>query len=421
MGLFSAVSIGVGGMVGGGIFAVLGLAVLLGGGGTPFAFLLGGIIVLLTCYSYSKLSSHFLCEGGTVSFIHRIFKNPWLGSFVNILLVVSYIIMLSLYAFAFGAYGAVFFPEYDYELVKHICICLGLILPALVNVLESHHIGKAEFIIVVIKIAILCAFVIFGSFNIDIAKASPARWPPILQLIEGGMIIFLAYEGFELISNTSEDIHEPKKNLKKAFFISAIFVILLYMAVSFITVCALSVQEIEKSKEYVLAEAAMPTLGSMGFKVIAIAALLATFSAINATLYGTARIIKRLAHFDHLPKVLSKETNKKPLISLFSLTVVALLTSNLLDLRSISAMGSSGFFIIFMCVNITCIIKRKELKANFFIPALGALMCLAAFCVLIYHTYSVDVKHLIALLALVLISAIIAFSYQVYLRTHTKS
>ncbi len=110
LGYWEVTAIGVGGMVGGGIFAVLGLSVELTGGGAPLAFLIAGIVALVTSYSYARLSVTYPSQGGTVAFLDRAFGSGLLTGSANILLWISYIVMLSLYAYAFGSYGASFFP-----------------------------------------------------------------------------------------------------------------------------------------------------------------------------------------------------------------------------------------------------------------------------------------------------------------------
>ena len=111
MGFFPVFAIGVGGMVGGGIFAVLGLAAELSHGGTPVAFAIAGVIALITAYSYSKLSVKYPSEGGTVVFLNHGLGSGRLTGGLNNLLWMSYVVMLAVYASAFGSYGATFFPE----------------------------------------------------------------------------------------------------------------------------------------------------------------------------------------------------------------------------------------------------------------------------------------------------------------------
>ena len=110
LGYWEVTAIGVGGMVGGGIFAVLGLSVNLTHGGAPVAFLIAGLVALITSYSYTRLSVTFPSQGGTVAFLDRAFGPGLITGSMNILLWISYMVMLSLYAFAFGSYGASLFP-----------------------------------------------------------------------------------------------------------------------------------------------------------------------------------------------------------------------------------------------------------------------------------------------------------------------
>ncbi len=111
MGFWSVISVGVGGMVGGGIFAVLGLSVQLAKGGAPLAFLIAGMVALLTTYSYTQLSITFPSQGGTVKFLNKAFGTGTFTGGMNLLLWVSYIVMLSLYASAFGSYGVFSFQN----------------------------------------------------------------------------------------------------------------------------------------------------------------------------------------------------------------------------------------------------------------------------------------------------------------------
>lgn len=148
---WSTVSIGVGGMVGGGIFAVLGLAVQLAHGGTMVSFAIAGVIALITAYSYSKLSVTFPCQGGTVEYLNQGFGTGLFSGGLNILLWISYIIMLSLYAYAFGSYGASFFPDSVQPFWKHTFISLGVVLFTLLNIFGSSLVGKSEEYIVAIQ------------------------------------------------------------------------------------------------------------------------------------------------------------------------------------------------------------------------------------------------------------------------------
>ncbi|MEJ2507466.1 MAG: APC family permease, partial [Ignavibacteriaceae bacterium] len=300
---FEVAAIGIGGMVGGGIFAVLGLAVQLSEGGAPLAFLIAGIVALFTSYSYSKLSITLPGKGGTVSYLDKAFGPGLFTGSMNILLWISYIIMLSLYAYAFGSYGAEFFPT-SQVLIKHLLISGIIVIITILNIFSAKLIGEAEDFIVAIKLLILLFFCAVGFWGIQTENLSIQNWSSTTNLIAGGFIIFLAYEGFELIANTSDDVRNPEKTLPRAFFVSVSFVIILYILVAMVTVGNLPVNKIVEAKDYALAIAARPFLGQFGFILISIAALLSTTSAINATLYGSARLSYIIAKDGELPRFL---------------------------------------------------------------------------------------------------------------------
>lgn len=243
IGYWEVVSIGVGGMVGGGIFAVLGLAVQLAHGGTPVAFLLAGLVAFITSYSYAKLSVRFPSRGGTVMFLDKAFGVDVITGSVNNLLWISYMVMLALYAYAFGSYGATFFARHYQPLLRRILINAGIILPALLNLFNAEVISKVEDYIVGLKILILLFFVGIGIQGVEVSRLMPNTWSPPLHLVAGGMIIFLAYEGFELIANTAEDVRDHAVTLPRSYYSAVVFVILLYIVVSIVTVGSLSISK----------------------------------------------------------------------------------------------------------------------------------------------------------------------------------
>ncbi|HKK11391.1 MAG TPA: APC family permease, partial [Flavobacteriaceae bacterium] len=214
IGLKEAISIGIGGMVGGGIFAVLGLAVSLAKGGTPVAFLCAGILALITSYSYVKLSKAYPDRGGTVKFINQGFGKTVFSGAMNNLLWVSYIIMLSLYASAFGSYAPNLLElTSDKSIDFHIYATAIIVLATAINYYSIKVVGKIESYAVVIKLIILIGFVAIGAYglmgNPNVEQLSPKHWEAPIKLFAGGMVIFVAYEGFELIANAAPDIKNP--------------------------------------------------------------------------------------------------------------------------------------------------------------------------------------------------------------------
>ena len=429
IGFLAVTSIGIGGMVGGGIFAVLGLAVTLACGGTPIAFALAGIVAALTAYSYAKLSVRYPSEGGTVTFLNQAFGTGRITGSLNILLWLSYLVTLALYAYACGSYGATFFPADQHALWKHVILSSVIILFTLINMLGATFVGKAEKYIVAVKLTILIVVGAAGMFFVKWSSMLPAQWGNIkdvmgaghgfsltnvISLMAGGMIIFVAYEGFELIANTANDVKNPKKNLPRAYYSAVGFVIVLYIAIAIVTVGNLPFKEIETAQDYALAAAAEPSLGHFGFVLVAIAALLATMSAINATLYGSARISYIIAKTGELPKRLEKTGKRSPLPleGLFLTSILSLLMANLFHIDRISTMGSAGFLIIFAMVNLSNVLLAKNTGGKKWISWSGFVVCLIALGALLWQTASIAPGNLLVLVVMVVVAVLIEVIYR---------
>ena len=413
LGYWEVTAIGVGGMVGGGIFAVLGLSVELAGGGAPAAFLIAGIVALVTSYSYARLSVTFPSQGGTVTFLDRAFGPGLLTGSLNILLWISYIVMLSLYAYAFGSYGASFFPPASQHLSRHLLITGSIVGITGLNMLNAGLIGKAEDWIVLLKLVILTLFIGIGILGVDGTRLAPSTWSSPLHLIAGGMIIFLAYEGFELIANTAQDVRDAPKTLPRAFYSSVFFVIILYILVAIVTVGTLPVDKIAAAKDYALAEAARPSLGPSGFILIAVAAMLSTASAINATIYGAARLSYVIAKDGELPLILAKKAWGKPIEGLLITSGATLLIANLADLSSLSTMGSAGFLLIFAAVNGANMVLADDTKSKRSLSLLGVGLCLGALGSLIWQTAESSPMQLWFLFAMTGTSFLIELAFRV--------
>lgn len=390
--LIDGISIGIGGMVGGGIFAVLGLAVSLAKGGTPVAFLIAGVIALITSYSYAKLSLVYPDRGGTVKFINEGFGEGVLSGGINNLLWVSYIIMLSLYASAFGSYAPNLYElPLGHSLNFHIYTSAVIVLATIINYYSIKVVSKIESYAVIIKLIILLLFVaigIYGLFgNPDLEQLKVANWEPVIKVLTGGMVIFVAYEGFELIANAASDMENPEKNIPRAYYYSVGFVIILYIVIAIITVGSLPFSKIASAQDYVLAEAAKPMLGQAGFVVITIAAMISTFSAINASLYGGSRVSYEIAEDGELSHELTSNLWNQP-IGLMITSVATLIISNTLDLESISTAGSVGFLLIFAMVNLSGYKLANKTSSNKVLPVIGFVLCIIALAALIAEEYS---------------------------------
>ena len=386
IGLPGAVAIGIGGMVGGGIFAVLGEAVSLSHGATPLAFLFGGLVALLSAYAYARLSVAFPGRGGTVTFIDNAFGNNLASGSVNLMLWLSYLVTIALYAVAFASYAQTFFSS-DSPLLCHALISLAIVAPTLINLVSATFVSRSETFVVGMKLLLLALIIASSTSFIRIDAVAPSHWGPMFTIVSAGMIIFVAYEGFELIANAAEEIERPERNLPRAYFISVGLVIALYVLIAVITVSTVPEAQIETAKDYALAVAARPALGQLGFTLVAVAALLATFSAINATIYGNARLGYTLAKDGELPEDFDDERRNEPFVGILVTMAASLFIANTIDLTEIAIIGSAGFLLIFALVNAGAFKLARRIGGARSVYLAALLLSGAALAVLLWHTW----------------------------------
>jgi amino acid transporter len=418
IGLVGAVAIGIGGMVGGGIFAVLGEAVSIAHGATAVAFSVGGIVALLSAYSYAKLSVAFPSRGGTVIFIDTAFNHNLLSGSVNLLLWLSYLVTISLYAVAFASYALTFFHGHSSAWLKHLLISSAILLPAFINLINASAVSRSETVIVLFKLILLVVIIVSGTAYIDPVLISPAGWGSPFSIITAGMVIFVAYEGFELIANAAEEIKEPGRNLPRAYFVSVFLVLFLYVLIALITVGSVPESQILTVKDYALAVAAKPALGQTGFTIVAVAALLATFSAINATIYGNARLGYILAKEGEIPEEFDKMAWNRPIMSIMTTVVISLLLANLIDLREIAIIASAGFLLIFTIVNAGAYRLAERIGGRKFIFLLALLFSFGALLTLLVHTFEDNPRAVFVFLSFIAAAVLFELSYGCYYRRH---
>ncbi len=375
-------------------------------------------MALLTSYSYAKLSVHYQNRGGTVVFVDNAFKKNLLSGSVNLMLWLSYLVTISLYATAFASYGGTFFKNGTTFYIEQGLVFIAIFLPTFINLLSASFVSKSESIIVFIKVTLLILIIASGAIYIEPERLSPTHWESPLGIVTAGMIIFVAYEGFELIANASEDIKNPTVNLPRAFYGSVLFVILLYVLISIVTVGVVPEAQLLEAKDYALAIAAKPALGQVGFTIVAIAALLSTFSAINATIYGNARLGFFLANTGELPKVLSKEKKGIPTIGVWTTSILSFFLAISIPLTEIAIIASAGFLLIFAIVNISAFKLAKEIKANRLILFFSILCSVLALITLLFHTYSSNPKAVVVFIAFIVFSLFFEWLYGKLIRGH---
>jgi len=414
IGLWSAVSIGVGGMIGAGIFSILGVATQIAGNAVYLSFIIAGFVALLSTYSYAKLGARYPSAGGPVEFLIKGFGGGVFSGGFNILLWIGYIFALSLYARAFASYAMTFLPAGSSGLWLYVFATGIVVLFTIVNFVGAKAVGSSETLIVAIKVGILLLFALIGLFFINPSHLSPSLWPLGSNILFGAGIVFLGYEGFGLITNAAEDMDNPGKTLPRALYLSVFITMIIYVLVSVVVVGSLKIPSILAAKDYALAEAARPFLGLIGFKLMALAALFSTASAINATLYGGANVSYTIAKDGGLPKVFDRKLWGKSTEGLFITSGLVILLANFLDLGGIAMIGSAAFLLIYAAVNLAHMNLYKQTGANVYIIILAAFSCLVALGILIYYTAVYSQMTLIVLLMIITATFVGEWAYRKY-------
>lgn len=324
--------------------------------------------------------------------------------------------MLSLYASAFGSYAPNLLAFSSNEKVNfHVYASAIIVLATAINYYSIKVVSRIESYAVTIKLIILISFVFVGAYglfgNVNLEQLNPSNWESPIQLLAGGMVIFVAYEGFELIANAAPDIVHPEKNISRAYYYSVGFVVILYCVIAVVTVGSLPFTKIADAEDYVLAEAAKPMLGKIGFTIITIAALISTFSAINASLYGGSRVNFEIAQDDELPHhFLSKIWNQP--VGLLITALATMVMVNLLNLESISTAGSIGFILIFGVVNFVAYKLSREIRGMKLLPILGTGLSALALIVLIKQELQSSIDGVLVAGGIILFCFLIEWLYK---------
>lgn len=388
--LAEVIALGIGGMVGGGIFATLGLAIATAGHAVAIALAIGGILALLTGYSMAHLGLAFHGDGGSFTYIEKAFSHAAIAGMAGWLLIVGYVGTLALYATTFGAFGeALIFSHGGKPWLTQTFAILVLLVFLAVNLIGAKASGRVELIIVGIKLTILVLFAMAGIFTVDASHLLPVFNQGLVAPIAASALIFVAYEGFELIPNAIDEMDNPQKNLKRGLLIAIAATMAIYIFVGMVAVGNLTVAQVQHDKEYVLAVAARPVFGATGFALIGFAALLSTASAINATLFGSARLAMTMAKQNALPKIFSLRRRVRPVpwVSLIVLSALAAGFLLLTNLTIIATFASATFLVIFSAVNLSAFRLRDKIGIAAIPPLAGLTLAVASLIVLLWHIW----------------------------------
>lgn len=367
-------SMAVGGMIGGGIFSILGVIIAIAGQWAWLSFVIGGFIALIAAHSYSQLTVKYKESGGVYTYLRESKKNG-LAASLSWILMLGYILTISVYAFTFGHYVAhVFHLGSWFPKILAFSIIAFLSWINLRGVEES---SKLEIITVWGKLFILLGLSLFGiiAWNSD-QLTSGIEIRSWHTAIIGAATIFMAYEGFQLLAYDYHVIKKPEKNMPKATISAVIAVMIIYVLVTFGATMLVGAGTLAEQKEIALSIAGEKALGFSGLILVTIAAAFSTGSAINATLFSTARLMVQVSGEKDLPEQLRRENKSgMPYYAIILIAGLAALLSMVGSLETLVDAASLIFLFTFGTVNLLAFLQKVKYR---FICLVGSICCLAA-------------------------------------------
>jgi amino acid transporter/nucleotide-binding universal stress UspA family protein len=404
MRLIDITMIGVGAMIGAGIFVLTGIAAGVAGPALVLVFALNGVVALLTAMAYAELGSAFHDAGGGYLWVKSSLPDPngflsgWMSWF-------AHAVACSLYALGFGAYfelvlravgltAPVSAVALDKWLAVGVCILF-----AYINYRGASETGKAGNVVTVGKIAIIGAFIVAGLLAIGKRPDWRLAFQPFLSRGWGGVfaamgLTFIAFEGYEIIAQTSEEVENPKRNVPRAMFLSLLIVVPIYLLVAFVAVGAVKAPPGTAVTDFLGAQKEIALVGAAnqfvvgGGVAILIGGLLSTLSALNATIYSSSRVAFAMARDANLPHLLGRVDKARAtpdMAILFSAMLIVVMAVTL-PIEEVAAAADIMFLLLFVQVNIALIRLRKlrpDLDRGFRVP-FGPVIPVAAIATMLF-------------------------------------
>ena len=387
LGLFELIAMGVGGMIGGGIFSMLGLAVGISGHAAPLAFGIGALIALSAGYSYIRLALAYRSDGASFTYLEKAFpRQPAIAGIAGWTVIVGYIGTLALYAFTFGAYGADLFG-FAHSPALRMALSSGVLLFFLfINLMSAATSGRTEDLVVYSKILLLSVFAVAGFITIQPANMTPVFDRGAGSVFVAGATVFVAFEGFQLITNAVCETRDPARNIPRGIYGSILITSAIYILLAVVGIGNLDVPGLIAAKEYALAAAARPVMGESGVILVGVAALLATSSAINATAFGASRMLAQMALSGRVPKAFSfRNRADVPWLANVVLIALALLFTLAGGLEVIAVFSSMTFLLVSIGVSAANLKLRATTGARAYLVILSMTLMVMTIALLIEH------------------------------------
>jgi len=404
LGVPELIAIALGGMVGGGIFTILGISVSMVGVFTPLVIIIGGMIASLAAYSYVKLGVYYKDEGATYSFYKKTFPGShFAASLIGWWVIFGYISTLALYAYTFASYAISSFSFADNEWGRKLVAGAVILIFTLINIWSVKGMGKIEDVMVYTKLVILAiiSFVLINNSQTTIPVLLENNHDTsILSILIVASITFVAYEGFQLIINAVNEMENPEKNIPRAIYSALFLAMLIYLVISIGAILAIPFDAIIQNKEYALASGAGNILGHWGTDLVILGALLATSSAISGTIFGASRQMAVIANDGYFPVLLARRINHIPVFAIICMSILAFLLVLAGSLEIILEFGSVTFLLISLLMAFANYKIRDLTHSSTFITIISFIGLLFGAALILYYEFNNQPQQMIFIVGL---------------------
>jgi len=371
-----AAFIGVGAMVGAGIFSLLGAAGEVAGAAVWISFALAGAVAMLQGYSFARFGARYPSAGGFLEYVARGYGNGHVTGIVAWLLFATNFIITGMVAVSFGSYASEAFFDGSTAWVKFFSVVVILAMTVL-NVFGSRAVARVQTLIVYVVISILSVFAVTTLVNIDPSLLAASEYPSLKHIVSSVALTFFAYLGFGVISFTAKDLANPKRQLPRAMFLALGIASVIYIAVALGVFGTLTVDEVIASGGTAIAVAAQPVLGNAGYWMMTVTALFATSGATNAGLYPATGLCEEMVASGQFPPALGRLFGSRASSGLLLTAAGAIVLAVGFDLNSIASIGSAIALVVFSLVTAGHLRVRAETGAQAWILVVGLVTTVA--------------------------------------------
>src|SRR5690242_16075603 len=412
-----AAFIGVGAMVGAGIFALLGAAGEVAGAAVWLSFLIAGIIAGLQGYSFAKLGARYPSAGGLLEYVAKGFGD---GHFTGITAWLTYAanaIVTAMVAVSFGSYASSMLTGEEKAVWIKTFAALIIIVMTAVNVVGSQLVANAQTVIVYIVLGILTLFAVVTLVNMNPSLLAPSKYPPLRDIISSVALTFFAFLGFGIITFTAKDLAKPSRQLPRAMYLALGIATVIYVAIALGVFGTLTVEQVISSGGKALAVAAEPTLGHAGYTMMAVTALFATAGATNGGLYPAEGLSDRLAETGQFPPLMARRLGGRASEGLLIEAAACVILALLFNLDAIASIGSAVALLIFTLITAAHFRVRAETGASAPVLVVAIVAAGVVLVTFVFTTLVQEPASVVTLLAIVALSIALDVGWK---RTHAN-